>query len=64
MSELNHTDAATTDAATTEPTPKIEPPARRLKARLVVNILTQLFLVAILAVIIFIMWLPAIVSKK
>ncbi|MBC8107042.1 MAG: hypothetical protein H7Z14_10670 [Anaerolineae bacterium] len=61
MSELNHT-----DPATIEPTsdPSTVAPSRRSKARLVVNILTQLFLMAILAVIIFIMWLPAIVSKK
>ncbi|CAN5672800.1 hypothetical protein BH09PLA1_BH09PLA1_26590 [soil metagenome] len=40
------------------------PETRRSKLRLTLNLLTQLFLIAILAVIIFVMWLPAIVSKK
>jgi hypothetical protein len=48
----------------TNTTPSQEPPPRRSKLRLAMNILTQLFLIAILAVIIFIMWLPAIVSKR
>lgn len=44
--------------------PLPEAKVRRSKLRLTLNILTQLFLIAILAVIIFVMWLPAIVSKK
>ena len=46
---------------TSEATPILP---KRSKARLVANILTQLFLIAILAIIIFVMWLPAIVSKR
>ena len=51
---------------TTSASPQIADasPPRRSKLRLTLNILTQLFLIAILAIIIFIMWLPAIVSKK
>jgi len=49
----------------TEPNPTETPPAAgRSKLRLTLNILTQLFLIAILGVIIFIMWLPAIISKR
>lgn len=62
MSEVNHTEPAKMGPAKIEQAG--DPPVRRSKARLVANILTQLFLIAILAVIIFIMWLPAIVSKK
>jgi hypothetical protein len=37
---------------------------KRSKLRLAGNLLVQLFLIAILAIIIFVMWLPAIVSKR
>ena len=37
---------------------------RRSKIGLTANILVQMFLIAILAIIIFVMWLPAIVSKR
>ena len=57
MTEPNSTDQPSSQAA-------IDHPARRSKLKLAANLLTQLFLIAILAVIIFIMWLPAIVSKK
>ena len=56
MSETNPTSDAASQPA--EATP------RKSKTRLIANILTQLFLIAILAVIIFVMWLPAIVSKR
>jgi hypothetical protein len=48
----------------TNPTSETTPVVKRSKARLAANILTQMFLIAILAVIIFVMWLPAIVSKR
>lgn len=49
---------------TSQPIGQAAPPARGSKARRVASILTQLFLIAILAVIIFVMWLPAIVSRR
>ena len=60
MRETNPTSTSNAASAPIEAAPI----AKRSKGRLVANILTQLFLIAILAIIIFVMWLPAIVSKR
>jgi hypothetical protein len=49
---------------TSEAPPVPAPLAKRSKLTLGANLLVQLFLIAILAIIVFVMWLPAIVSKR
>jgi hypothetical protein len=59
MTETNPTSEMTPAAA-----PLDAPIAKRSRLTLAANLLVQLFLIAILAIIIFVMWLPAIVSKR